>query len=235
VIGVGLMVKWPQVGVTKSRLASGINPAVAARLYQAFVEDELEMLQESGLPLEIWFWPPENQALFTEWLGHCSYLPQIGSDLGDRLCYGIRTAFQRGYQGMIALASDCPDFPVSLLRQAVEGLRTHDAVIVPSYDGGYNLIGFRRSGFLPEAFAGIPWSTAEVMERTQARILEKGRTLLALDPWPDIDTVLDLQELWRRSKGEQSSLRSRTAALMGTDFRIDLRSIRTGGQICPHH
>jgi hypothetical protein len=216
VIGVGLMVKWPQAQATKSRLAASTNPTVATRLYQAFVEDELEMLQGSGLPFEIWFWPRENIALFTEWLGSCSLVPQIGDDLGDRLCHGFRSAFARGYQGMMVLASDCPDFPGSLVRQAAKGLRTHDAVIVPAPDGGYNLIGFRQAGFVPEAFAEIPWSTADVMKRTQARIQEKGRTLLVLDPWPDIDTILDLAELWRRSKRKRSSIRSRTAAQLAT-------------------
>jgi hypothetical protein len=54
------------------------------------------------------------------------------------------------------------------------------------------------------------------MKRTQARIREKGRTLLVLDPWPDIDTVLDLAELWRRSNRKRSSIRSRTAAQLAT-------------------
>jgi len=51
------------------------------------------------------------------------------------------------------------------------------------------------------------------MKKAQARIQEKGRTLLVLDPWLDIDTVLDLAELWRRSKRKRSSVRSCTAAL----------------------
>jgi rSAM/selenodomain-associated transferase 1 len=216
VIGVGLMVKWPQAQATKSRLAASTNPTVATRLYRAFVEDELEMLQGSGLPFEIWFWPREHQAMFAEWLGPCAFVPQIGSDLGDRLCHGFRSAFQRGYQGMMALASDCPDFPVSLVRHAAQGLRTHDAVIVPAPDGGYNLIGFREVGFVPEAFTEIPWSTAEVMTRTRAQIREKGRTLLVLPSWPDIDTDQDLAELWRRSKRKRSSIRSRTAAQLVT-------------------
>jgi len=216
VIGVGMMVKWPQAQATKSRLALGTNPEVAVKLYRAFVEDELEMLQGSGLPHEIWFWPGEKHAVFAQWLGPLSYFPQIGSDLGDRLSHGFRSAFQRGYQGMMALASDCPDFPVVLLHQAAEGLRTHDAVIAPAQDGGYNLIGFDQNGFVPEAFAKIPWSTAEVMERTRASILEKGKTLLVLDPWPDIDTVSDLQALWRRSKGKRSSIRSLTAGQLET-------------------
>lgn len=215
-IGVGLMVKWPQTQATKSRLAASTHPTVATRLYRAFVEDEREMLQGSGLPFEIWFWPPNHQALFAEWLGPCTLVPQIGSDLGDRLHHGFRSAFQRGYKGMMALASDCPDFPLFLLHQTAKGLRTHDAVIVPAPDGGYNLIGFRQAGFVPEAFAEIPWSTVGVMEKTQARIREKGRTLLVLPPWPDIDTNLDLAELWRRSKGKRSSIRSRTAAQLAT-------------------
>jgi hypothetical protein len=51
------------------------------------------------------------------------------------------------------------------------------------------------------------------MKKAQARIQEKGRTLLVLDPWLDIDTVLDLAELWRRSKRKRFSVRSCTAAL----------------------
>ena len=62
----------------------------------------------------------------------------------------------------------------------------------PALDGGYYLIG--TTGYRPELFREVPWSTEEVMSATlapRARAL-KLRTA-ALEPLPDIDTVEDLE------------------------------------------
>ena len=54
------------------------------------------------------------------------------------------------------------------LRMAADVLRSGgDAVVCPAEDGGYVLIGMRKP--LPALFAGMTWSTDEVMAETRRR------------------------------------------------------------------
>ena len=66
-------------------------------------------------------------------------------------------------------------------------------VLGPCDDGGYYLIGSRF--YAPELFAGIPWSTAEVLDQTIGRVRDAGMTCELLPPCYDIDTKKDAERL----------------------------------------
>lgn len=59
-----------------------------------------------------------------------------------------------------------------MLLEAQDALKKHDAVIVPSPDGGYYLIGFQRTSFLPMVFEGIEWSAETVFRDTCVQLKE---------------------------------------------------------------
>jgi len=90
------------------------------------------------------------------------------------------------------MGSDSPDLPEEVIIEAREALEIHDAVIGPSLDGGYYLIGFKSNAFLPKAFEGITWSTDAVFRETMARLKEAVRDVFILPPWNDVDTFDDL-------------------------------------------
>ncbi len=60
----------------------------------------------------------------------------------------------------------------------------HDAVLGPAEDGGYHLIGLRRSE--PRLFEGIAWSTDRVLTQTRMRL-----SALALS-WDELPVRWDL-------------------------------------------
>ena len=94
------------------------------------------------------------------------------------------------------------DLPEELIHEAFSSLETHDAVVGPSVDGGYYLIGFRNDAFLPEVFEGIQWSTDTVFEET-FKILEQAElSVCKLLEWRDIDTLSDLKSMFLRNKNE---------------------------------
>jgi len=71
-------------------------------------------------------------------------------------------------------------------------------VLYPTFDGGYALLGLRR--FDPRPFEQIPWSTAEVANRTMERVRELGWSLAVGRMLHDIDGPNDLRWLpdgWR--------------------------------------
>jgi hypothetical protein len=79
------------------------------------------------------------------------------------------------------------------LRRATELLHDSDAVLYPTFDGGYALLGLRR--YDPRPFEQIPWSTAEVADRTIERFRELGWSLAVGGMLHDIDDSTDLRWL----------------------------------------
>ena len=58
-------------------------------------------------------------------------------------------------------------------------------VFVPALDGGYSIVGLNRR--VPEIFAGIPWSTSDVMRRSLEQAERHAIPTKVLSPWYDID------------------------------------------------
>jgi glycosyltransferase A (GT-A) superfamily protein (DUF2064 family) len=76
------------------------------------------------------------------------------------------------------------------LRAAALALATNDAVIHPTMDGGYALLGLRR--FDPSLFDGIGWSGPTVAADTISRIGAVGWSLAVRETLRDIDEPEDL-------------------------------------------
>jgi rSAM/selenodomain-associated transferase 1 len=188
-----LLVKYPTEGQVKSRLARQLSGNLVVALYRNFVIDILSTLTRSGIPFLILFHPMDGRKKFESWLGpHFEYLPQRGNTLGERLKNGFAHAFASGCRNAIALASDVPDVPVEVLHEACAALGKSEVVIGPSPDGGYYLLGFRRSTFTPEAFDDIPWGQSAAFRETMKRVRNVKRSVHLLPQWRDIDTLEDL-------------------------------------------
>jgi rSAM/selenodomain-associated transferase 2 len=94
---------------------------------------------------------------------------------------------------VIAIGADSPGLPTKYLEQAREALERADAVVGPSEDGGFYLLGLRKcpTGLL----SGIPWSAPTTCLETIAKLQAAGLTVYILDDWFDVDTAQDLEKL----------------------------------------
>jgi rSAM/selenodomain-associated transferase 1 len=194
-------VKYPASGQVKVRLKSNSIPYNVVDLYRNFVLDMLAMLKRSHICFYVVYHPSDALELFKTWLhNNLQYLSQQGNDLGERLDCAFQTAFARGHQRVIALGSDVPDLNDLVLSRAFQVLRTDDAVIGPSPDGGYYLIGFQATSFSSTFFDDISWSSDIVFSQTCAKLRKIGRSVQVLTPWRDVDTVIDLQALIQRNE-----------------------------------
>lgn len=205
-----LFVKSPVAGEVKTRLAFEIGDDAAAGLYRCFVEDLLSTVENLDVKLNLCFHPPEAMSQIQRWLGdRYAYRPQRGDDLGSRLKDALKGAFEEGLSKVVAIGSDSPDLPEAFLREAFDELESYDAVIGPTSDGGYYLIGFSQGSFLEEAFDDIAWSTSAVCDQTLARLKTHGLNVHLLPPWHDVDTRADLDGLVARTgNGPFSSSRT---------------------------
>lgn len=189
--------KNPVPNQVKTRLVPTLSPGQAATLYTAFLTDWCDTLAKlSDVDLIIAYTPAEARSDLQALIRNDAiYIPQIGADLGERLTSATQWAVENRYTKILLVGSDSPTLPISYILKASTRLDSRDAVIGPSTDGGYYLIGFSADALgttVPYIFEEIAWSTADVFQQTVARIRSLKATLGLLPPWYDIDTAEDL-------------------------------------------
>ena len=194
--------RCPVKGQIKKRLSARLDDDFVLQLYRNFILDSISTLEKLEWKIFICIRPGDSIEECISWLGNDhSFLIQVGSDLGERMKNCFLGAFERGYHRAVLIGSDIPDLPGSIVDDAHSSLESHDAVIGPSDDGGYYLMGFAGESFTPDVFDSMSWGTDMVLQRTIHMMDECGLRYITLPPWNDIDTPDDLLDLVRRNLG----------------------------------
>jgi rSAM/selenodomain-associated transferase 1 len=190
----GIFVKIPAPGAVKTRLVPPLTPAEASELYGAFLADFFARLARLKKLEATVFYDGENSEAIEGLLPHkATLVRQEGDSLGERLENAFRRLFSRDCAGACVIGSDSPDLPLPYIKRAYLKLKRVEAVVGPTFDGGYYLIGLKR--LIPDLFHGIPWGTTNVLAET-LRIAEAGSISCAfLPPWYDVDDVISLSHL----------------------------------------
>lgn len=197
-----MFLRLPEKGTVKTRLSTVLDEQAVLELYRCFVLDLLHTLSHGTHEVRICFYPGDAERNVREWLGdRHTYRAQTGNNLGERLEAAFGGAFADGFRKVVLIGSDSPDLPAGQLKEALDALEKADAVLGPSLDGGYYLIGFRAGRLLHEAFTGIEWGTATVFERTMQVLAEHAFNVHVLPLWRDIDTYADLVAFAREHEG----------------------------------
>ena len=187
-------VKYPEPGQVKTRLAASIGSAHAIALYQCFLDDLSATLANSGHEVIVCYSPATTTT--KEWAQHRfpfakQFYAQRGSNLGERMLSAFKFGF-RAYEKLLLIGSDSPHLPVHIFNEAFDALEAFDAVIGPSMDGGYYLIGFRHK-VVSKAFQNINWSTNRVLTQTQNALASENKSVHLLPEMLDIDEYDDLE------------------------------------------
>jgi uncharacterized protein len=224
--GVAVMAKASIPGRTKTRLVPPLSFEEAAAFNTAFLQDVaaniLTASQQANMSGYMAFGPPESAPFFEAMLP-----PDIGlieswlPNFGDCLLNAITRLLALGHGAAVVLNADSPTLPTSLLVNTASILaRPGDrAVIGPSTDGGYYLLGLKAAH--RRLFEDIDWSTERVARQTMERAREIGLPVHVLPAWYDVDE-LDALKLLHAELCEgrffasdlQSHRAPRTAALM---------------------
>lgn len=117
---------------------------------------------------------------------------QGDGDLGQRL----ERIFNRGLHqapAVIAVGADSPALTIAHLQAALDAVQTNDLVIGPSSDGGFYLLGLRRSRAW--LFSSLPWSSSKTRQALKRRIEECCLSFAELELLFDVDTPSDLLTL----------------------------------------
>lgn len=124
------------------------------------------------------------------WPSHLPRLPQGAGDLGQRMA-GVFHTMPPG--PVLIIGADIPGINPDHIEAAFRALGRHDAVFGPAPDGGYWLVGLKRSTapIAKSAFKDVRWSTEHALSDT-IRSLGPGKRIAKISTLRDIDTLEDL-------------------------------------------
>jgi uncharacterized protein len=189
--------KEPVPGMVKTRLGRTIGDVRAAVLYRAFLADLSARFGRTatgaarGYDL-LWAFTPAT-ADFPALVGAADgYFAQRGADWTERQRHIFRWTAARGYDRTVLIASDSPQMPARTVSAAFAALDASSAVLAPTYDGGYSLIG-QRSGV--DILGTVRMSTTTVYDDLRANARERWIALHTLAATWDVDEVSDLHYL----------------------------------------
>jgi len=217
---VALMAKAPGVGHAKTRLAQDLGDTHTASLWEAMLADTAEAVEMAActgdrqtivvLPREADV-EPVLGIIGRAWTPHVQFDPGLAAALRETFL----AAFDRGTDQAIAVAGDVPSLSPRYVDEAATGLagRGSGAIIGPSADGGYHLVGLRwrgapvwwphrlrarrrrhladRLGLVFDGALGGSSALASLREGLR----QAGMSETLLPTWADIDTVADLDAL----------------------------------------
>jgi rSAM/selenodomain-associated transferase 1 len=196
-LGIIIFTRFPEPGLTKTRLIPVLGPEGACRLHRELTERIVARVRriKKSYPLmvEIHFAGGSREQM-AGWLGpDFPYVLQAEGDLGARMRQAFQKGFRQGWEQVVLIGSDLPDLTPAILRESFDRLTNHDLVLGPARDGGYYLIGLKAD--CPELFgSSMIWGTREVLKNTLLTADRLGLETALLTRLRDVDRPEDLTE-----------------------------------------
>lgn len=194
-----LFAKVPVLGAVKTRLAKGIGDEKALAWYQMFLQETVDLLQswqrakDAAAPRRARVYLASRTDLANPPWGELEVWFQEGEDLGERMRNCMVRELETGAEKVCIIGADTPTLPLHLLEQSFRALEWHDAVLGPTFDGGYWTVGARHQA--PDIFTDVSWSSSQVMPETLTHLERAGVNFSLLPFWYDVDSADDLYYL----------------------------------------
>ena len=188
-----IMAKSPLAGRVKSRLARDVGVVAATAFYRHASRATIARLAADSRWRTVVAVAPDRDVAAPHWPRNISRIAQGPGDIGARM--------QRLLECMppgpvVVIGTDVPGIERSHIATAFQLLGDHDAVFGPAEDGGYWLVGQRRTPRPLRAFTGVRWSSEHALADTLARHRRHRTAFVAR--LADVDTGADLaaQAAW---------------------------------------
>ena len=190
-----IMAKAPVAGFAKTRLIPALGADGAAQLAKKMLHHTLATALASKLGVvEICAAPDPTDSVWQnlDLPSNVIWSAQGEGDLGQRMARAAaRTT--RGGEAVLLIGTDCPAIDVFTLHEAAQALQDYDASLLPTYDGGYALLGLKKFNATP--FDNMLWSNSTVAQETLKRMQQLGWKTKVLPTLHDIDETADLHYL----------------------------------------
>lgn len=187
--------KAPRPGFAKTRLIPALGACGAAALARRMLAHTLAAALEAGTgTVELCATPAYEHP---DWSSvdipdGVDITAQGEGDLGARMARAARRGLARA-EAVLLVGTDCAEMSATLLRGAAARLDEVDALMHPTADGGYAVLGLARYDAC--LFERIAWSTDTVAATTIGRLRTLGWRLHVGAALHDIDEPRDLVHL----------------------------------------
>jgi uncharacterized protein len=186
-----VMAKSPLAGRCKRRLGASVGAISATRFYRTCLAHTLGRLARDPRWQTLLAVSSDNEVSAPFWPRGIERLPQGQGDLGRRM----QRLFRKLPPGpAIVVGSDIPAITASDIGKAFRLLGNSDAVFGRAPDGGYWLVGLRRTPRLLTLFAGVRWSGPHALADTLGNLRSRVAFAATLS---DVDTEEDYRRLRR--------------------------------------
>lgn len=190
---IALFAKAAEPGRVKTRLTTRLSPEEAANFHTACVRDSWRKLGEME-GVERRLFADREWAPWFALAGRDRCRIQRPGDLGVRMHGALDDLHAEGFERAVIIGSDSPSLPVGYLQQALALLESEDdAVLGPTEDGGYYLVGCR--GPRAAMFEGVRWSEETTLDETVRAFEHAGYRVRLLPRWWDVDLPEDVDRL----------------------------------------
>lgn len=202
-----IFTRYPEPGKTKTRLIPVLGPDGASALQRRMTERILgvvkQLAKSRSVSIEVRY-EGGGEHLIQQWLGpNIIYSSQTEGDLGQRMAVAFNEAFQTGMDKVVLVGTDCPGLTIRHLQNAFDALNASQVVLGPARDGGYYLIGLRKT--ITQLFTGISWGTPQVLEQTTRIADELGLSVALVDTLDDVDRPEDIPA-WEKATESRISI-----------------------------
>lgn len=182
-----IMVKEPRPGRVKTRLGADIGMTAAVWWVRHQTRRLLRHIQDPRWHLLLAV-APDTATTSHAWPAHLPRIAQGPGDLGARMARILR-ALPPG--PVCIIGADIPDIRPAHIARAFRTLGNHDASFGPAPDGGYWLIGLKRTRAIPQGFLqNVRWSSPHALADSRATL--PGMRIALTDTLHDVDTAADL-------------------------------------------
>ncbi|AUC86366.1 DUF2064 domain-containing protein [Polaribacter sp. ALD11] len=124
---------------------------------------------------------------------HISEKQQVGTSFGERFSNAIEGIFDKGFKNVITIGNDTPHLKAQHLVDTLHRLEKNDLVLGPSKDGGFYLMGIKKTHFNKETFIELPWQTNRLHKKIVNIATSKNLEIRFLELLNDIDSKEDIQ------------------------------------------
>jgi uncharacterized protein len=213
-VGIAIFVKTPGVSPIKTRLGAAIGPEAAERFHclaascvaeaaleaaRHLADAETQAKQSSpqsttksrATDAQAYWAVAESEAMDAPIWSALPRIAQGDGTLGERM-RRVYDMLRTRHDAAILIGADAPQLRSDDLLAACAQLRIHDAVLGPSEDGGFWLLG-GRIAIADTAWTCTPWSQADTFARFAAAAGIDAPA--ALPRLRDVDTLEDLRAL----------------------------------------
>ena len=184
-----IMVKEPRPGRVKTRLGATLGMTTAAWWFRHQSRAVIRRVQSPKWDTILAVSPDVAGLTSRVWPAHLPRIAQGPGDLGQRM--------GRIFRGLppgpvCIIGADIPGIQPQHIETAFHALGRNDACFGPAADGGYWLIGLKRSRPVPRMlFDGVRWSSKHALADTVKTL--PGQRVSYIATLNDVDTAADLR------------------------------------------